>query len=65
MYLLNFSVLDNVLGITILAMTTNISAVFGTLVVICYSTPVFLTVVVPLIVMYYFIQVSSSVTNAS
>ncbi|XP_067944116.1 multidrug resistance-associated protein 1-like [Watersipora subatra] len=48
--------LDNVLGFTILSLFSNSMAVIGTVIVICYSTPIFLIVVIPIGILYYFIQ---------
>ena len=50
--------LDNMLGFTVLSLFSNSMAVIGTVVVICYSTPIFLVVVIPLGILYYFIQVT-------
>jgi len=46
-----------VLGFNILSLFSNSLAVISTIIVIAYSTPIFLIVVVPMIVLYYFIQV--------
>lgn len=52
-----FILVDNVLGFTVLSLCSNSMMVIGTVVVIGYSTPIFLIIVVPIGILYYFIQV--------
>ncbi|XP_073949373.1 multidrug-Resistance like Protein 1 isoform X1 [Choristoneura fumiferana] len=49
-------VLDNVLPMTLRGWTSCFFAVLGTLVVISVSTPIFLTVILPVGILYYIIQ---------
>ena len=48
---------DNLLGFTILSLFGNAISVVGTVVVIAYSTPIFLVIVIPIAILYYFVQV--------
>jgi ATP-binding cassette subfamily C (CFTR/MRP) protein 1 len=50
--------IDNVLPNLIRSFLNTFFSVMSTIVVISYSTPIFLSVVVPLGILYYFIQVS-------
>lgn len=49
-------VLDNVLPDLLLLFLSQIFAVFGTIIVISISTPLFLVVVIPIFISYYLIQ---------
>ena len=51
------AVVDNNLPQTFRMMMAQILSVFGTLIVISYSTPIFLVVVLPLGLLYYIVQV--------
>ncbi|XP_063922468.1 multidrug resistance-associated protein 1 isoform X1 [Zophobas morio] len=48
--------LDNILPMTIRGWITCFFSVLGTLVVISYTTPIFISVIVPIGILYYFIQ---------
>ncbi|XP_068898236.1 multidrug resistance-associated protein 1 isoform X1 [Tenebrio molitor] len=48
--------LDNILPMTLRGWITCFFSVVGTLVVISYTTPIFISVIVPIGILYYFIQ---------
>ena len=48
---------DNVLPLTMEMWLDCVFAVIATLIVICYSTPIFLVMILPLAVVYFFVQV--------
>ena len=48
---------DNVLPLTVEMWLDCVFAVVATLIVICYSTPIFLVTILPLAVVYFFVQV--------
>lgn len=50
------NILDNVLPELLMVFLAQLFAVVGTLVVICISSPWFLVVVIPILVLYYFVQ---------
>ena len=56
---------DNLLGFTILSLFGNAISVVGTVVVIAYSTPIFLVIVIPIAILYYFVQVILRVISMS
>ena len=56
---------DNLLGFTILALFGNAISVVGTVVGIAYSTPIFLVIVIPIAILYYFVQVILRVISMS
>ena len=47
--------------VSVLCQTFQVSTVLGVLVVISYSTPMFLVVTIPIVVLYYIIQVLSGI----
>ncbi|CAH1379050.1 hypothetical protein MTP99_002817 [Tenebrio molitor] len=52
----DINILDNVLPMTLQSGVTMVFTVVGTLVVISYTTPIFISVIVPIGILYYFIQ---------
>jgi len=54
---------DGLLPFTIRSWLSTAFNVVATVIIISYSTPVFLSVVIPLFIIYYLIQVSYSITN--
>lgn len=51
-------VIDNTLPGTLRVALTQVFIVLSTLIVISYSTPIFMTVIIPLGFLYYLVQVS-------
>ncbi|XP_067949296.1 multidrug resistance-associated protein 1-like [Watersipora subatra] len=48
--------IDNILGITVLSMNFILMIVLATIIIIVYSTPLFIILVIPLAMMYYTLQ---------
>lgn len=59
------AVVDNTLPATLRMVMLQVFGVIGTLIIISYSTPIFLSVVVPLGFLYYLVQVSARATSSS
>lgn len=53
----DIEVIDGLLPETIQSWLMTFFGVVSTMIILCYSTPIFLVVVVPVFILYYFIQV--------
>jgi ABC-type bacteriocin/lantibiotic exporter with double-glycine peptidase domain len=57
--------IDNVLPSLVRSWLNTFFTAISTVIVISYSTPIFLAVVIPLLVVYYFIQVCNYMANST
>ncbi len=53
----DMNVLDSNIRMTIIAFLSGVSGLVTTIIVICYTTPIFIAFVIPLGLLYYFVQV--------
>ena len=58
----DMNTVDAQIRFTIMAMLRGISGLLTTLIAICYTTPFFLAMILPLSIGYYFLQVSINST---